>query len=231
MSARQTILSRVQKACDPENNNAAPDVGSNRAELLARMPADVQLRINHPERLTQPSVPANIVDTLIERMEAVQMTITRLQSSDDVVAAVDWYLQENNIDGDMRVSPALQHLQWPDKTGYGAAQASDTTGVNTVKAAIAETGSLVFQTDNDSPATLNFLPENQVVVVYESQVVSHLEGAWQKTMGEDGDVPRAINLVTGPSRTGDIEQTIELGAHGPKRVHVLLVSADPATRE
>jgi L-lactate dehydrogenase complex protein LldG len=42
---------------------------------------------------------------------------------------------------------------------------------------------------------------------------------------ERGELPRSINLVTGPSRSGDIEQTIQLGAHGPKRLLVLLVDA------
>jgi L-lactate dehydrogenase complex protein LldG len=37
-------------------------------------------------------------------------------------------------------------------------------------------------------------------------------------------VPRALHINTGPSRTGDIEQTIEIGAHGPRRMHVLIVS-------
>jgi hypothetical protein len=35
-------------------------------------------------------------------------------------------------------------------------------------------------------------------------------------------MPRTVNLITGPSRTGDIEQTIELGAHGPRRLHIIL---------
>jgi len=42
---------------------------------------------------------------------------------------------------------------------------------------------------------------------------------------QSSSVPRALNLITGPSRTADIEQTIELGAHGPKRMHVLLVAS------
>ena len=42
-----------------------------------------------------------------------------------------------------------------------------------------------------------------------------MEDAW--------DLPRAINIVSGPSRTADVEQTIQLGAHGPRRLHVLLL--------
>ncbi len=46
--------------------------------------------------------------------------------------------------------------------------------------------------------------------------------------GGPGFMPRNVMLVTGPSRSADIESTLELGAHGPRRVHVILVDDDPA---
>lgn len=86
-------------------------------------------------------------------------------------------------------------------------------------AAVAETGSVLLASSPQHPTTLNFLPETHVVVVREDQIVAHLEDAWAmiETM------PRALNLVTGPSRTADIEQTLQLGAHGPRRLHLLIV--------
>jgi len=56
----------------------------------------------------------------------------------------------------------------------------------------------------------------------EQPVQQRLGGACRR-----GQLPRATNLVSGPSRTGDIEQTIVLGAHGPYRVHVVIVGAAP----
>jgi len=77
-----------------------------------------------------------------------------------------------------------------------------------------------------SPASLHLLPETHVAVVPASRVVSHYEDAIARMREERGQPPRAMNLVSGPSRTGDIEQTIVLGAHGPYRVHLVIVEGD-----
>ncbi len=56
-------------------------------------------------------------------------------------------------------------------------------------------------------------------------IVAGMEEAWALARAELGELPRAVNFVSGPSRTADIEQTIVLGAHGPYRVHLLIVGA------
>jgi L-lactate dehydrogenase complex protein LldG len=58
-------------------------------------------------------------------------------------------------------------------------------------------------------------------------VTGSYEDAWDRLRRHVGDgvMPRTVNLITGPSRTGDIEQTIELGAHGPRRLHIILLDA------
>jgi len=91
--------------------------------------------------------------------------------------------------------------------------------------ASAETGSLALVSSADTPATLNFLPENHAVVLYENQIVPHVDDVFP-LLRQLSPMPRALNFVTGPSRTGDIEQTIEIGAHGPRRMHVLLLPGD-----
>jgi L-lactate dehydrogenase complex protein LldG len=59
------------------------------------------------------------------------------------------------------------------------------------------------------------------------RIVRGMEDAWKLLRDEVGRMPRAVNFVSGPSRTADIEQTIVLGAHGPYRVHIVLVG-EPA---
>lgn len=234
MNARESILSRVRTACGRAsetmpNNATSTDQNSgdlqHRAQLLANFPESVRQRLNNPQPLTQPPNSKHSIDELIRKMESVQISVVRLQSNADVVAAVDWFQQEQGIEGELTVAPSLNALEWPAQTRFGPATGKESTSVTTAVAAVAETGSVAFASDEHTPTTLNFLPENHIVVVHESQVVDRTEDVWTYVRSMPA-VPRAVNLVTGPSRTGDIEQTIEIGAHGPKRMHVLLVAAD-----
>ena len=77
----------------------------------------------------------------------------------------------------------------------------------------------------DTPTTLNLMPDTHIVVMRADQIVGPYEDAWDRLRARQGDkaLPRTVNFITGPSRTGDIEQRIELGAHGPRRLHIVLV--------
>jgi L-lactate dehydrogenase complex protein LldG len=88
---------------------------------------------------------------------------------------------------------------------------------------IAETGSLVLLSSVGSPTSLNFLPDNYLCVLRRDHIVRHIEDVWDRIRQQTDQLPRAINFVTGPSRTADVEQTIQLGAHGPRRLHVILL--------
>ena len=98
----------------------------------------------------------------------------------------------------------------------------DDVGITGCFCAIAETGTLVFVTGAQTPSATFLLPDTHVAIVRVDQLVSGMEEAFSRVRA-NGAMPRAINLVSGPSRTGDIEQTIVLGAHGPRRVHIILV--------
>jgi len=102
-------------------------------------------------------------------------------------------------------------------------ESSDAVVLSVAFAAIAETGSLAMVSGNSTPTSWNFLAETFVCMVAKDRVVGHLEDVFSMLRAELGSPPRALNLVTGPSRTADVEQTIQLGAHGPRRVHVILV--------
>jgi len=241
MSARSAILKRVRQACGrnttSELHAQSADQGNANAswsELLETFPEDVRQRLTVPQRHTQPDISTcsteALSDALVAQMEAVQISVVRLQSRSDVVSAVDWYLQENNISGELCVAPALDALQWQEGTQFGPASAKTVTSVSNALVAVAETGSIALASSDQSPSTLNFLPENHVVVVHESQIVRSTEDVWDCLRQMD-NLPRALNLVTGPSRTGDIEQTIELGAHGPRRMHVLLIAGSSSTND
>ena len=88
---------------------------------------------------------------------------------------------------------------------------------------MAETGTLMLPSGSETPSTLNFLPDTHVVVLKSRDVVGPYEEAWDRLRAGGKTLPRTVNFVTGPSRTGDIEQTIYLGAHGPRHLHILLI--------
>jgi L-lactate dehydrogenase complex protein LldG len=74
-----------------------------------------------------------------------------------------------------------------------------------------------------TPPAVSLLPETHIAVVRRGRIVVNMEDAWALWRTEHGELPRAVNFISGPSRTADIEQTVTLGAHGPYRVHVVLV--------
>jgi L-lactate dehydrogenase complex protein LldG len=99
----------------------------------------------------------------------------------------------------------------------------DRLGITGTFCAIAETGTLVVLAGADTPTATTLLPDTHVAVVRAERIVSGMEEAFALIRRERGQLPRAVNLISGPSRTGDIEQTIVLGAHGPRRLHIVLV--------
>ena len=107
----------------------------------------------------------------------------------------------------------------------GVSDGKQLASVSHAFAGVAETGTLILTSGQDNPTTLNFLPDNHVVVVEAKDVVGDYEAIWQRLRERYGAgiLPRTVNMITGPSRSADIEQTLILGAHGPRRLHVIIV--------
>ena len=101
---------------------------------------------------------------------------------------------------------------------------SDKVGVTEVFCAIAETGTLMTLSGAQTPPVTSLLPETHIAVLRVSQIVPSMEEAWQRLRETPDYPPRAVYFFSGPSRTADFEQTLTFGAHGPYRVHVILVN-------
>jgi L-lactate dehydrogenase complex protein LldG len=182
-----------------------------------------------PERSRLPH-PAQ-VDLMESMLNELSATVARVSSSDQVPESVSEYLKAKNLPPEIRMAPSrdLQSLPWDGqhllKISHGPAREPDQVSVTGAFAAVAETGTLMLHSGPEGPTTLNFLPENHIVVLRASQIVGAYEEGWarlRKVFG-NGYMPRTVNMISGPSRTGDIEQKIELGAHGPRRLHVIIV--------
>jgi len=172
--------------------------------------------------------PAGLVTLFVDQAEGVDATVARVSRAADVPGAVADYLRRENLPSRLRMAPdpKLDAYPWDDspllEVGRGKGEATDMVSVTGAFAAIAETGTLMLLSGPDSPTTLNFLPDAHIVVVRAGDLVGCYEDAWDR-LRATGRVPRTVNLITGPSRSADIEQTLQLGAHGPRWLHIVLV--------
>jgi L-lactate dehydrogenase complex protein LldG len=173
---------------------------------------------------------AERIDLFEKQAVGVQATVARVNDASEVPAAVAEYLRSQNLPADLRMGsdPRLQGMPWAQTSLEVREGVSDGTDLNAVSHAfggVAETGTLVMTSGPENPSTLNFLPDNHIVVVEAKDIQGDYEEVWSRirfAYGK-GEMPRTVNYITGPSRSGDIEQTIFLGAHGPRRLHIVVV--------
>lgn len=178
---------------------------------------------------------ADQVDLFVHNVEKEFGSVTRVADLDAIPGAVADYLAAQNLPGSLIMAPHpdLQAIPWSARPlldiREGRAQGSDPVSIQHGFAGIAETGTLMLPSAPERPVTLNLLADTAIAVLRASAVVGAYEEAWDKLRAEIGDMPRNVMLITGPSRSADIEQTLELGAHGPRRLHIVLVDdAEPA---
>ena len=223
MPARERILGRIRRHL----GRTAPLDEAEAAVLKARLDAHAphlipaRAQVGHAEQIA----------LFMAKAEALGATVARLSATDRVPAAVRDYLAAHNLPMQIKMSPdpALDTLPF-DQTPMieitrGAAALADNVSLTPVFTAIAETGTLCLVSGPETPSTLNFLPENHIALVRSSQIIGTLEESWARIRDKfgAGRLPRTVNLVSGPSRTGDIEQMLIMGAHGPRRLHILIV--------
>ncbi len=215
--SRKNILGRIRKA-------QGRAVRPSQAELEA-----VDTYLNARPRGPLASVDAALVTHFRARAEAMQSTTEAVESMADVPAAIARYLQSQRVPATGCIWPSLFNRPDLDWTAAGiaveprAARDEDRIGISGAFAAIAETGTLMVLSGADTPSSVSLLPETHIAILPQSRIVSHMEAAWDLLRAECGHPPRAVNFISGPSRTGDIEQTIVIGAHGPSLVHIVIV--------
>jgi L-lactate dehydrogenase complex protein LldG len=170
------------------------------------------------------------IDLFVAQATGAQATISQVADPSEVPAAIAEYLRSHNLPADLRMGgdERLEAMPWGQtslEVRKGVSDGSDLNGVSHAFGGVAETGTLVLVSGPDNPSTLNFLPDNHIVVVDAKDIQGDYEEVWSRirfAFGK-GEMPRTVNYVTGPSRSGDIEQTILLGAHGPRRLHIVVV--------
>jgi L-lactate dehydrogenase complex protein LldG len=208
MGAREKILTRIAVA---RGAAASADVG------------DV---IRWHARGPLPELEKDLMQRFSDRVIKLVCDVAPVRTLNEVPAVVARYLGEHHLPQRAVCWPQLNALDWRSAgidIQARAAKGDDMVGITGAFAGIAETGTLMLLSGPQTPATVSLLPETHIAVLEVGRIVATMEDAWDRLRAEHGKLPRAVNFVSGPSRTADIEQTVTLGAHGPYRVLIILV--------
>jgi L-lactate dehydrogenase complex protein LldG len=174
----------------------------------------------------RPKLEGDLIIRFRERVLALSSTFDEIAEMAHAPEAVERYLRGTGLPLAAVCWPELACLPWA-AAGLAvearAARETDLVGITAAYCAIAETGTLMLISGPRTPAATSLLPETHVALVRAGRLAATMEDAWRLLRAESGTLPRAVNFVSGPSRTADIEQTLTLGAHGPYRVHVVLM--------
>ena len=208
MSVREAILQRIRSA---QAHGVVPEV---------------ERIIANPMRGPQPALVADLISRFAEQAKALASDVLYTKHQREIPHVIAQYLAEYNLGNHALCWPDFLELDWIAARIIVAAQAAsvdDAVGITGVFCAIAETGTLMLLSGEHTPAATSLLPETHIAVLDRTRIVATMEDAWALLRHERGGLPRAVNFVSGPSRTADIEQTVTLGAHGPARVLIVLV--------
>jgi L-lactate dehydrogenase complex protein LldG len=220
-SAREDILANIRRS-----------LGVSGAE--APRHADVTTRLENAPAGLIPGrgqlAPAARVAMFKAQAERAQASVTEVARPEDVPGEVARFLRDQNLPATIRIGTdaRLTAMPWDQTTldvSTGRSDGGDPNAVSHAFGGVAESGTLAMLSGPDNPTTLNFLPDNHIVIVSAAEIAGDYETIWRRLRQQTGKgtMPRTVNLITGPSRSADIEQTLLLGAHGPRTLHIIIV--------
>ena len=221
-------MDRIAAACAKQRK---VDDATRRAELEARLAKPVANLVPARGQLDL----KGRVDLFAAMAIEAAATVNRVSRAESVPHAIADFLAKENLPASFVMAPEarLDEIPWRLRPmlqfRHGTAEAGDAVSVTGAYLGVAETGTLMLQSGASSPTKLNFLPDTHVVVLWSGQIVGAYEEGWAKlrvdhaVTGGGFAMPRTVNFITGPSRSADIEQTLQLGAHGPRRLHIVIV--------
>lgn len=222
MSARENILGKVRRSLGVSGDDAA-----RRAAVASRLaearPGLIPARGQLPQE--------ERIALFSKYAEKYGATLARVGFIGDLPQEVSRYLKSHNLPASIRMGddPLLKAAGFEREPVLtvlrGASDGTDLAGVSHARGAVAESGTLVLASGPDNPATINFLPEHHIVAVRAEDIGGSLEEPFAGIAAAygKGEMPRTVNFVTGPSRSGDIEQKIIMGAHGPRALHIVII--------
>jgi L-lactate dehydrogenase complex protein LldG len=221
--ARIAVLSRIRHALGVAAHERARE-------------GVVEDRLRRHPRGTIPARAGGDQETLFElattMLNGQGAEVSRASTQEDAVRIIGEDLSGHDLPLALRMGsdPVLGALPWNTAPALrrlaGRADPKDRAALSRAVVAAAETGTLFLVSGPDNPTTLAFLPEVHFILVHTGDLVGSYEEAFDRLRAfyGEGRLPRTVNLISGPSRTADIEQTIVRGAHGPRRLHVVILA-------
>lgn len=232
---RRAIFNRIQNAIGDQALSSAcvEDKEKMRSTIEEKFKA---LTTQTPKPNVQGVSASDSKAQLIHRFcEVAQATTAKVKQFDSINELPLWLTELSGANKESGLSvyvqqiPQLQSVNWSAEPAINLTDDYTVTGQwGVVKAscAIAETGSIVLQSSRQHAIAAGFLPDNLMVLVDLDTLVVGLEDIWPLVYRDEknaSSIPRAVNIVTGPSRTADVEQKVQLGAHGPRALYIALI--------
>jgi L-lactate dehydrogenase complex protein LldG len=221
MNSRAAVLASIRRS-----------LGVTGDEATRRFEVETRLKQAPPgivPKRGQGDLPAKLA-TFKDEAERAQASVAEIEGWEQAPVEIARFLRENNCPATLRMGddPRLAAAPWSETSLeilHGASDGADVNAVSAAFAGVAETGTLALVSGPDNPTTLNFLAENHIVLLPREAIEADYESVFAKLRAiyGKGGAPRALNFITGPSRSADIEQTLLLGAHGPRRLHIVVV--------
>ncbi|MBV8800151.1 MAG: LUD domain-containing protein, partial [Alphaproteobacteria bacterium] len=159
-----------------------------------------------------------------DRATRANADVRFVTSEAEIPLVIAELLRARNLPAAIHVPPNATQVPWDSAPGLTLEQSApgpEDAAVAIAPFGIAETGTLAYPARADAPASWHFRAGFEIAVLRATDVLPHMEDVLARLKARE--LPSTLNFVTGPSRTGDIEQTLELGAHGPKALAILIV--------
>jgi L-lactate utilization protein LutC len=211
---REQVLARIREALGRNDEDSA---GLDAARD----------RIRRHSRQIEPAFTEPLARRFRDKLVAAYATVVSVESLPLAASEIERYLSDSGAGNRLLVSgdDLIRQIDWPDSIEWQqrAANGDDRVSVTSALCGIAETGTLMLVSGEQNPTSLNFLPDYHIAVLRTDQLVPRMEDAWDKLRVSFAQMPRTVNFISGPSKTADVEQTVEYGAHGPRCLHVVVV--------
>lgn len=208
--SRRVILQKIRTATKSDEYSREDNI------LRTKTKKNISAEINYISKL----------ENFISKLEQAKATVSVVSHKNDIIGEIHKYVTQYHISSAIMVDNQtdLVSLDWKDVDSTAQYDPKTLfTSVSFATLGVEETGALVMLSSPSSPTGMNFLPDHHFIVLDADKVVKTTEDVWTQLNKSGEPLPRTINLITGPSRTADIEYEIQIGAHGPKSLHVIIV--------